>query len=144
MFVFNTRQLKVKDIRNDDYKEKFDTFHYPNDMCDFSLDDNGDLIITVSSTSTAWLWNDEDANQDILEAIEILGVSDNAKVFAKYDDECYDKKIYKVIGFMIDEEQSDPYARAHSALHVIARSQVQTLQICRKTIVYILCYHDKD
>lgn len=120
MFVFNTRQLKVKDILNDD-KRKFDTFHYDNDMCDFSLDDNGDLIITVSRTSTAYLHNNEDANQDILEAIEILDVPDNAKVFAKYDDECYDKKIYKVIGFMIDEEQLYEYERSYTALHVVAR-----------------------
>ena len=121
MFVFNTRQLKVKDILNDD-KRKFDTFHYDNDMCDFSLDDNGDLIITVSRTSTAYLHNNEDANQDILEAIEILNVPDNAKVFAKYDED-YDKKIYKVIGFMIDEEQLYEYERAYTALHVVARIQ---------------------
>lgn len=121
MFFMNTRQLKVKDVKSEKYK--YTLVHGPdyNDMADFEVDENGDLIIITSYVETAWLWNVDDANGDIFEAIERLGVSDNAKIFAKNHPDVEDDKIYKVIDFMVDEQQSDPHEAAYSAVHTVVR-----------------------
>lgn len=122
MFLVNTRQLKVKDLKADKYKWRFKNCDGHNDMCEFEVNEDGDLIITVSDTPTAWLWNDMEANQNIFAAIERLGVSENAKIFAKYNPEDYDDKLYKVIDFWVDKEQTDPYERAYAALITVARA----------------------
>lgn len=121
MFVFNTRQLKVKDVKSEKYK--YTLVHGPshNDMADFEVDENGDLIIITSYVETAWLHNVDDANGDIFNAIKRLGVSDNAKIFAKLHPDAENDKIYKVIDFMVDEQQSDPHEAAYSAVHTVVR-----------------------
>ena len=121
MFVLNTRQLKVKDVKSEKYK--WALVHGPryNDMADFEVDENGDLIIITSYIETAWLCNADDANGNIFEAIKRLGVSDNAKIFAKNHPDVENDKIYKVIDFMIDEQQSDPHEAAYSAVHTVVR-----------------------
>lgn len=121
MLIINTRQMKVKDLYEWHIKSLFGYHGRINDICGVEVNDNGDVIFTASETTTAFLHNVDGVNKDFYGELERLEASPSAKIFVKSKDRIGSDKLYPLIDFLVDKEQSDPHEVAYCAVRVVVR-----------------------
>lgn len=124
MFMINTRQMKVKDLNKKRIKDLFAQRGRRNDIHALEVDDEGNLVITVSDVSTEFLNNVNGVNKNLYSELEKIDVSPDAKIFVQSKEaveEGNNAKRYPLIDFLADEKQVDEYTPAYKAIRTVVR-----------------------